>query len=157
MSAKLQLANSAKEFSNNLMKFAVDIEADVSVVVRKEVLKLFTRIVRESPVLTGAYRASHGISNIEPVGDEAIAATPPGKVVKEGNTTVFTGTPLTKPGSPAWKWRVGDGTIWLFNNVPYAERIEYGGAGGGGWSQQAPEGVYRVALHEFNTLFGGDL
>ena len=34
------------------------------------------------------------------------------------------------------------GTIWIFNNVPYAERLE------NGWSSQAPAGVVAVTLAE---------
>lgn len=37
------------------------------------------------------------------------------------------------------------GTIWVFNNVPYAERIEFG------WSGQAPGGVVGVTIAEITA------
>ncbi|ANY29738.1 tail completion or Neck1 protein [Escherichia phage Gluttony] len=37
------------------------------------------------------------------------------------------------------------GSIWFTNNVPYAQRLEYG------WSKQAPAGVVRVVAAEINS------
>lgn len=37
------------------------------------------------------------------------------------------------------------GTVWVFNNVPYAQRIEQG------WSGQAPSGVVGVTLLEITA------
>jgi hypothetical protein len=59
-----------------------------------------------------------------------------------------------------WTWQEGDGVIILFNNQPYAEVIEFGGypnppKGGkgktiGGFSTQAPYGVYQLAIALFS-------
>ena len=40
----------------------------------------------------------------------------------------------------------GDTEIWFVNNVPYAERLEYG------WSQQAPSGAVRITLSRFERI-----
>ena len=37
------------------------------------------------------------------------------------------------------------GSIWFTNNVPYAQRLEYG------WSRQAPAGIVRVVAAEINS------
>lgn len=37
------------------------------------------------------------------------------------------------------------GSIWFTNNVPYAQRLEYG------WSKQAPTGIVRVVAAEINS------
>lgn len=37
------------------------------------------------------------------------------------------------------------GSIWFTNNVPYAQRLEYG------WSKQAPAGIVRVVAAEINS------
>lgn len=37
------------------------------------------------------------------------------------------------------------GSIWFTNNVPYAQRLEYG------WSKQAPAGIIRVVAAEINS------
>lgn len=39
---------------------------------------------------------------------------------------------------------IGVGTIWIMNNLPYGPRLEYEG-----WSNQAPEGMVRVTVTEF--------
>lgn len=39
----------------------------------------------------------------------------------------------------------GDGALWLVNNLPYAERVEYG------WSTQAPSGMVRVTIAAFQS------
>ncbi len=41
----------------------------------------------------------------------------------------------------------GIGTIWLTNNLPYGQRLEYEG-----WSNQAPAGMVRVSLTEAQTF-----
>lgn len=38
------------------------------------------------------------------------------------------------------------GTIWLINNLPYGPRLEYEA-----WSKQAPAGMVRVSVTEFQT------
>lgn len=138
-------AKTAREFSRNLLKLADEVDMDVATVTRKEVLKLYKNIIVRSPVKSGVYRASHGIANIEPQGTENVAVALEGKTVDD----MWVGPVLSAPTTPPWTWKIGDGTIWLYNNVPYAERIE------DGWStKNAPQGVYREALLEFNTLFG---
>ncbi len=39
------------------------------------------------------------------------------------------------------------GTIWITNNLPYGPRLEYEG-----WSSQAPTGMVRVSVTEFQTF-----
>lgn len=43
-------------------------------------------------------------------------------------------------------FHVGVGSIYLMNNVPYAQRLEYG------WSGQAPQGVVRITVAEFDAF-----
>jgi hypothetical protein len=142
MSAELEqeLSNSAAEFSVALQRLAVAIDADISKVVRNGVLRVFGNVVKRSPVDTGAYRGSHGISNMEPDGKEGI---------KKGNKKEKKKVPAATAKN--WTWKVGDGDIWLFNNVPYAERIE------NGWSKQAPAGVYRMAIPEITAFINAEL
>jgi hypothetical protein len=42
---------------------------------------------------------------------------------------------------------IGTGTIWITNNLPYGDRLEYEG-----WSSQAPAGMVRVSVTEFQTF-----
>lgn len=124
-----ELANNATEFSNQLLQLAVIIDADLSQAIRAGVLDVYKSITLRSPVKTGAYRASNSIANHEPAaGEDVVVGTK--------------GVTISAPNKSSFKWKVGDGDIWLFNNLPYAERIE------NGWSKQAPAGVYRLALQQ---------
>lgn len=40
-------------------------------------------------------------------------------------------------------WKPGQ-TIWILNNLPYAQRLEYG------WSKQAPGGMVRRAVQNYS-------
>lgn len=137
------MANTAEEFSQQLRKLAVVIDTELSQAIRKGVLDVFKAIVKRSPVDTGAYRASHGIANMEPAGDEDIVKGKKGEKISAS---------VALSRGSKWTWKVGDGNIFLFNNLPYAERLE------NGWSQkQAPNGVYRVALVEVTYFLNKEL
>lgn len=126
--ALARTAKNAKQFTGMLDDFADALDADFEAVVRLTVLKLHKNITVRSPVKTGVYRASHGIA----VGDEPTE-----------------GQGIREPGSPrimSFKWKIEDGTIWLYNNVPYAAVLE------AGHSKNAPNGIYAVALAEFNIV-----
>ena len=129
----------AAQFARNLEKMAVEINAEFSTIFRRGILGVYGSIIKRSPVRTGAYRASHGIANEEPQGSENIKND-------VTNGPAF-GTPITaeeKQVFEQWTWKPGDGIVWLYNNQPYAERIE------NGWSEQAGQGVYHLALAEAN-------
>jgi hypothetical protein len=130
------ISASAADFSKALTELGKAYEKDVGAIIRWTVLKVFRNIVKRSPVLTGTYRGSHAISNIEPVLNDVTGA----QNVKKGK-----GLKVPVPEA-TWIWKVGDGNIWIYNNLPYAERLE------NGWSKQAPAGVYRLALREV-TVF----
>lgn len=136
------ISPNATYFAAALIKVAKLADVELSTAIRKGVLDLFGNIILRSPVDTGAYRASHTIANFNPVGGEGIV---PG--VKGG--TIPESIPLEKGAN--WTWKVGDGDIFIFNNLPYAERIENGWSspsGGGRSVVKAPAGVYSVALAE---------
>lgn len=136
-----EISASAAEFSASLQKLAVAINADVSKVVRNSVLRVHRSVIKASPVDTGSYRASHGISNSEPSDKEGIVRVKKGK---KGQS------PLPPPNTN-WTWKVGDGDIWLFNNLPYAERLEKG------HSKQAPVGVYRKVIPELKNALNAEI
>ena len=137
-----ELSANADQFSAALRNVAVLVKADISTAIRKGVLDVFRNIVKRSPVDTGAYRASHGIANMEPAGNEDIVKGRKGEKISAS-------VALAKGVN--WTWKVGDGDIFIFNNLPYAERIE------NGWSKQAPAGCYRVALVEMTQFLNQEL
>ena len=129
-----ELTSNAAAFSVQLTQLAVFIDAEIGQAIRKGVLDVYGNITKRSPVDTGAYRASNSIANHDLSPDEDVVMGTKGTV-------------LPAPNKSGWRWKVGDGDIFLFNNVPYAERLE------NGWSKQAPQGIYRLALQEFTQFF----
>lgn len=137
-----ELAQGADQFSDQLRQIAVLVNAEISTAIRKGVLDVFRNIIKRSPVDTGAYRASHGIANMEPAKNEDVVKGKKGQVIDAS-------VALAKLAN--WTWKVGDGDIYIFNNLPYAERIE------NGWSKKAPAGCYRVALAEMVQFLNKEL
>jgi hypothetical protein len=140
---KETLDNSAAEFANSLNELGSYFEGGYARIVQKTVLDLFGRIIKRSPVDTGAYRASHGLANGSDPGEEE------GIVLAAKDEKIGSEVALEK--GRAWSWYPGDGQIWLFNNLPYAEPLEFGHSG------QAPEGIYRMALTEMNAVLSANI
>jgi hypothetical protein len=140
-----RLAKSADEFNLQLEALVVAVHGDLGQIVRATVLKLFRKIVFNSPVDTGTYRASHGIRNGDPGDDKAANVEYPAGT-KNGSSAPATSR------ARSWFWEPGMGPIYIFNNLPYAERIELG------WSsQKAPDGVYAKSMSEFDSIWNEEL
>ncbi len=124
------------EFEADLTKFAAKIDVDLSVVVKKIVFDLFTKIVLRTPVDTGRARASWGIEAGQPGTDFVTEGSHLGR----DQATDVAKAQLSKlgltPKEAAYQvW-------WIYNNLPYVESLEYG------HSKQAPAGMVRVSLAE---------
>lgn len=123
------------------MSFTLDVKAfcdkakkNPETVMRAVSLKLFTAIIKASPVDTGRFRMNWQASGSNPA-----------KGVIENRED--------KSGEGAIAFARGyimESNLWseftLTNNLPYAQRLEYG------WSQQAPFGMVRVNVVRFNAL-----
>ena len=96
-------------------------------VVRTTTLELFQAIDERSPVDTGRFRGNWQVSYGAPL-LSPIARLAPGGSDEPGKA-------LTLP--------VG-GTVYMSNALPYAQRLEYG------WSKQAPLGMVRRTVAEFD-------
>jgi hypothetical protein len=140
-----KLDQTAAQFAASLNLLASHFEKSFDKVVRKTVLDLFGNIVRRSPVDTGTYRASHMIANHDPGPDEGIVQLPKDK------TSAASSERIALDKGRAWTWKVGDGTIYIFNNVPYAEPLENGHSG------QAPAGVYDLAMVEIDGIMRANI
>ena len=125
------------------MSFTLDVKAfcekakkNPEIVMRQVSMKLFSAIILGSPVDTGRFR------------NNWFAAAGP---TPSRETTTYTGKQGTAAINRASKV-IGEsrGMGWteltLTNNLPYAQRLEYG------WSKQAPTGIVRVNVARFNTL-----
>lgn len=116
-------------FSLDIAKFAEKAGNNAALVVKKVAVDMSSRIVYRTPVDTGRARGNWMVTFDTPM-DGTTTATD-----KTGQSTVSANT--SKIGT--WK----DGTIWIANNLPYIGRLEYG------WSDQAPSGMARVTIREF--------
>lgn len=123
-----------------MSKFTLDIQAFVAkakknpeTVMRQVSLKLFSAIIRSSPVDTGRFRGNWQTTGATPATGLIAGVDPTGNKAVNSAATYIT-------NSPNWY------EFTLTNNLPYAERLEYG------WSKQAPTGIVRVNIARFNTL-----
>jgi hypothetical protein len=120
-------------FSLSLAKFAAKAGKNADAVVRKASLDILGRIVLRSPVDTGRFRANWQLTVGNPGRGEVPAFD------KTGSATIGKGSARLA------QFRSGP-SIWIVNNLPYAQRLEYG------YSQQAPAGMVRVTQREFVSL-----
>lgn len=95
---------------------------------------LLTRIIQRSPVDTGAFRGNHRVSVGAADGGVSNVTD------KGGSSTLSAGISVAAAASAL-------STIYVQNNLPYAEALEYG------HSQQAPQGIYRLALEDTKAHF----
>lgn len=123
-----------------MSKFTLDVKAfcekakkNPETVMRAVSLKLFSAIIKGSPVDTGRFRMNWQTSGAVPASGLIAGADATGNKAVNSATTFIGNT-------PAWQ------ELTLTNNLPYAQRLEYG------WSKQAPSGVIRVNVIRFQQL-----
>lgn len=134
------------------MSFALDVKAfcdkakkNPETVMRQVSLKLFSAIIKASPVDTGRFRMNWQASGSAPANGTTVATDQSG-----GKAISAVAEYVLK--APGWS------EFTLANNLPYANVIEFGGYPGdgpntvGGFSKQAPQGVVRVNIARFNAL-----
>lgn len=105
--------------------------------VRKFVLEIVRRVVLRSPVRTGRFKGNWIVD---------MGAIPTGVLDRAdptGDTTISEATERVRAMRI-----VDDSPIWIANNLPYAQRLEYG------HSKQAPHGMVRITLAELAAKYG---
>ncbi len=141
------MKGSASSFSADLTIFAQKAGADVDVAVRKIAFDVFSRVIMRTPVDTGRARGNWQLGfDIMPTG--TVEKTDPGSVNQAGQ------------GSSATKQDVQNlvltasftQRIYLVNNLPYIGVLEYGREDGRPGSRQAPNGMVRVTVSEFQDI-----
>ena len=137
------------KFFADLAKFALTIDKSTEAVVKKVALDIFKDIIVASPVDSGAYRASHQIAMNTP--SEEVVEVPKGQKLSKAESK----KKAMEQAKNLSQFNTTD-TIWISNNLPYAEKIEYGGYNDGpkvtgGYPSQmknGPAGVYRLAIQK---------
>lgn len=120
-------------FALDVSKFVEKAKKNPEKVMRQVSIKLFSAIIKASPVDTGRFRMNWMASGGTPATGTTAATDKSGNIAT-GNATSFV--------LKATDWR----EFTLTNNLPYAQRLEYG------WSQQAPQGMVRVNVSRFQQL-----
>ncbi len=104
---------------------------------QKIALEIFSRVVRKTPVDTGRARGAWVVSTGRS-SDEI-----PQRVDRNGTVTIATGAANMERAK-------GDEPIFISNNLVYINGLEYGK------SRQAPNGMVRTTIAEFDDIVKGE-
>lgn len=107
---------------------------------------IFTRVVVRTPVDKGAARQNWLVTLNNPTMEYSKDRVKGGQVLSEGQAAINKAK--------------GDDKIIIQNNMPYIEKLEYGGYGPNsksgktvnGFSKQAPHGMVGVTMQEFGGI-----
>jgi len=132
------------QFANQVQGWVQKTMAKSDTAVRMIALRMFTRIILKSPVLSGRFRGNWQL---------AIGSVPEGTLELDDKTGTAT---IAKGAATVMGINAGD-TIYFANNLPYARRLEDGGYPDGpkvenGRSSQAPNGMVALTIQEFQSI-----
>jgi hypothetical protein len=113
-------------FSDDIRRFAEKTKLRMDLVHRKVVFDLTSSVVSMSPVKTGRFRNNWNIAEGEP----------------NTSTRETVGDPTDRLKGYADTINLG-GVVYITNSLPYAIPLEYG------WSKQAPHGMVRVTITNY--------
>lgn len=105
----------------------------MDLVVRKIALEMFSRVIQKSPVDTGRFKGNWQV---------AIGSIPEGTLQLDDKAGTAA---MAKVTAAALQLEAGQ-VIYLVNNLEYAQALEYG------HSKQAPAGMVRLTIAEFNSV-----
>jgi len=138
-------------WSSKPSAFIKTVEADLTKRQKDIVIDALGGVVLQSPVDTGAFRASHRVS-INQI-DQSYNET---EKDKGGGSTISNGTRVLSRLVPY-------STVYIQTNAPYAKKIEFGGFTTKaetektkcGFSRGAPQGVYGLTFNYIVQKYGG--
>jgi hypothetical protein len=122
----MSFTSATKDFNLQFIEGAED-------TMRGTTVKLWTAIIKSSPVREGRFRGNWFASGARPSSKKTLNTD------KEGSKTLANATDKVLKQKDV-------SAFTLTNNLPYAQRLEYG------YSDQAPAGVVRVNVKRFNRL-----
>lgn len=118
-------------FAADLAKLCAAAGDKAELVVRKVALDMGGSLIDLSPVDTGRFKNNWVTS----VGYKSVAAVGSAKGGGDGSIYMMRDV--------IGRWKVGDKSIYITNNLPYAQKLEYG------HSKQAPSGMVRITVQRF--------
>jgi hypothetical protein len=120
-------------FALNLAKQIEAANDKVESIVKVTMIELFNRVIQKSPVDTGRFRANWNCSIGSPDLSTSQAIDPSGSGA------------ISKATSTVVSYTLNGQSVFLTNNLPYADRLE------NGWSKQAPNGMVRLSMMEIQN------
>lgn len=120
-------------FEQSIQNFIKKAKKNPELVVRGVTIKLYSAIILASPVDTGRFRMNWQATVEQPATGILIGDDP------SGSRAINRVTQFVQ-SSQVWD------EFRLTNNLPYAERLEFG------YSQQAPSGMVRITVSRFQRL-----
>lgn len=126
------------QFNVDMAKAIEGVGGDIEDTIKLAVLGLFTAILYKTPVDTGRLAYNWQASVDSPKQSERSGVDPDKTATLEEIKT------------NVGKWTLKNKSLWIANNVEYAEDIEYGKS-----RVKAPQGMVRVSLREFDSIFKG--
>lgn len=121
----------SRSFAADLRKFAERTKQSLDATCRGVAIKWFSGTVNSTPVDTGRLRGNWLVSTGSPIVSELARFDKTGAVVQGEIVQAVQGAGAVN---------------YLTNNLPYAERIEYG------YSDQAPEGMVRINFARITSI-----
>ncbi len=120
-------------FALNLAKQIEAAKDKAESIVKVTMIELFNRVIQKSPVDTGRFRANWNCSIGSPDLSTSQAIDPSGSGA------------ISKATSTVVSYTLNGQSVFLTNNLPYADRLE------NGWSKQAPNGMVRLSVMEIQN------
>lgn len=135
---------SMANFALDVQKFAESFDDGAEAAIRGTTIKLWSAIINMTPVDEGRARSSWFATGKQPS-------------TKVSNTTDKQGASTINKAEQVVMSIKDYSTFTLTNNLPYIDKLEFGGYGDGpkttgGYSKQAPAGMVRVSIMRFNKL-----
>lgn len=122
-------------FSTQLKGATRRISEDMDKTRRAVVIKLFSAVIKDTPVAIGLLRGNWQTT----IGNPATQVI--GRIDKTGALSIADAEKKTNASKPGQ-------TVWLSNNLPYAYRIEYEGHS----HTKAPEGMVRKNVARISRI-----
>ena len=132
-------------FEDQMRAFARRANMSVEKTIKGTSIKLFSSVIKSSPVDTGRFRANWTAAGVQP------STVTTSSTDKSGSSAIGEMTSYINSAN-------GQTVFTLANNLPYAHKLEYGGYPGdgpntvGGFSKQAPSGCVRVNVARFQAI-----
>ena len=132
-------------FEDQMRAFARRANMSVEKTIKGTSIKLFSAVIKSSPVDTGRFRANWTAAGVQP------STVTTSSTDKSGSSAIGAMTSYINSAN-------GQTVFTLANNLPYAYKLEYGGYPGdgpntvGGFSKQAPAGMVRINVARFQAI-----